>query len=60
MKKNDLAMVASILTFWFEETTQKQKYSKDDVFDVRIRETYEETYWKIGVYRKLLTTLPTL
>ena len=47
MKKNDLAMVASILTFWFEETTQKQKYSKDDVFDVRIRETYEETYWKI-------------
>ena len=39
--------VNEILTFWFEETTSKQKYMKDDAFDVLIKTSYEDVYWDI-------------
>lgn len=36
-----------VLTFWFEECTPKDWYKKDEAFDTRIREQFEETYWAI-------------
>ncbi len=39
--------IHDILTFWFEETTPEQKFSKDDGFDALIKHTFEKLYWQI-------------
>ena len=39
--------IHDILHFWFEETSSKQKYMKDEAFDARIKDEYEDTYWEL-------------
>lgn len=39
--------IQEIISFWFEETSAKQKFSKDDAFDDLVSEKFKETYWDI-------------
>ena len=43
----DQKNVDAILHFWFTETTAKQKYAKDDVFDALIKNKFEGLYWSV-------------
>jgi len=47
MNTNQDETINEILTFWFEETSLKQKYSKDDDFDALIKSKYEALYWDV-------------
>lgn len=40
-------IINKILTFWFKETTPKQKYNKDKDFDSLIKKEFEEIYWLV-------------
>lgn len=35
-----------VLTFWFSETSPRQWFAKDEAFDAKIRERFEETFYK--------------
>lgn len=45
MDKNSKQNINEIISFWFEETSLKQKYSKDDHFDTLIKIRFEKLYW---------------
>jgi len=47
MNESESNTIESIFTFWFEETTQEQKYNKDDAFDEKIKDNFRTTYWKV-------------
>jgi uncharacterized protein (DUF924 family) len=40
-------IIDTILNYWFEETTGKQKFTKDPEFDAKVKQRFEETYWDI-------------
>jgi len=46
-KMNNSKKIHEILSFWFEETTPKQHFAKDDAFDTEVKTRFEETYWDI-------------
>lgn len=39
--------VTDVLTFWFDEVTPKQKFTKDPAFDAVIKDRFEVSYWQI-------------
>ena len=47
MDTNQDEIIDEILTFWFEETTPKQKYSQNDDFDALIKSKFEKLYWRV-------------
>ena len=36
-----------VITFWFETSTPKQWYSKDDAYDEQIKRDFLDTYWQV-------------
>lgn len=36
-----------VIQFWFEETAPSQWFKKDEAFDAKIKEKFEETYWSV-------------
>jgi uncharacterized protein (DUF924 family) len=45
--KNYIHEIEEILEFWFEKTSTKQKFTKDEKFDSLIREKYLDLYWRV-------------
>ena len=47
MEEAEKNKINEVLIFWFEETTPKQRFTKDLAFDALIVEKFKDTYWKI-------------
>jgi len=47
MSKQDKKDINSILEFWYEEATPKQKWSKDKAFDKLIKDKFLNTYQRV-------------
>jgi len=42
-----MQIISDILQFWFQETTPKQRFTKDPEFDAQVKNRFESTYWDI-------------
>ena len=47
MSSIDDQIINKILTFWFEESTPQERFGKDDEFDTRVKNMFEELYWEV-------------